>query len=175
MTKLDMAKSIRDNNYSCNHFTSDDCETCPLYYRACGFSDAFKPGHATRVRLIEEYIAKHDKETKMKELEKAIEENRKAGEELQRKLVEYKNRKEIYFNCYSNWGCITNFGRYILSVNGEKQDAAEWKDFSSCIGAANGCFSSGQEAIDKALSRGWEVVELGKTQNDVSRFLLRED
>lgn len=179
MTKLEIAKSIKRNNYSCTHLSDTVCDECPINILDwCGNSDPLEAGHSKRIQLIDDYIAKHEKENTMTELEKlgkAIEEHRKTGEELQRRFEECKKRDKIVFDEDANWGMIAAFGRSILSVNGSKNNFVEWKTFNTCSSGAIGVFDSGQEAIDEALARGWKVVKLARGPGAVARFLLGED
>lgn len=179
MTKLEIAKAIRDNRYSCGGIGLI-CSKCPINVDdGCGNSDPLGVAHSKRIQLIDDYITKHDKEnimTELQALEKAIEENRKAGEELQRMFEEYKSKKEnIVFDDNVNWGVIAAFGRSILSVNGSENNFVEWKTFSTCTGGAIGVFNSGQEAIDSAIARGWKVIKLARGPKAVAKFLLGED
>lgn len=180
MTKLEIAKSIKRNNYSCTHLSGTICcDMCPINLSdGCGNSDPLGVVHSKRIQLIDDYIAQHEKETAMTELqklEKAIEENRKAGEELKRKFEEYKDREKIVFYSNANWGMIAACGRAVLSVNGNDNNFVEWKTFNTCSGGAIGVFASGQEAIDSAIARGWKVVKLARGPEAVAKFLLGED
>lgn len=168
MTHLEIAKAIRYNAYNCREFT---CGICPFSCAPCGNSSKERQGHSTRIKLVDDYIAKHEKENDMTEIDELEKAYKEMGEKLEA-LKKAEGSKKVPKYDYTKLYCTRSWGfRLILLENPNIRNSRWYTLDNSAIGV--GFYSSAEEAFKDVIKEGYTILTFNN-KKDALTWMMEE-